>query len=288
MDDIANDRPAALLYGDFGKRSVEFRNGLWSMFMDKGTRTTMPAWETAARVTVARFRLDAARAKDRSEFDTLAAELARVSPEFARLWSEYDVVEVTEGSKEIGHHGSRVDGEGTDAMRLAARIERQGEQGVRRLRLSVRFPLVVGASLELRILEVDPRAAVPARRQRHHPGAIRLAQRWPESRRELEVADVLDASDACEGRARRVERSRTDDHRRSGVGQRPGGLDSDPRVTTGDDGDGAVQIAVPDSLARGRPLAVPGMDGCLLGFHAPESNGTRAEGKRVSSSQVPR
>jgi len=164
---------------------------LWSMFMDKGMRTTMPAWETAARVTVARFRLDAARAKDRSEFDTLAAELARVSPEFARLWSEYDVVEVTEGSKEIGHHGSRVDGEGTDAMRLAARIERQGEQGVRRLRLSVRFPLVVGASLELRILEVDPRAAVPARRQRHHPGAIRLAQRWPESRRELEVADVI-------------------------------------------------------------------------------------------------
>jgi hypothetical protein len=100
---LAWNRPAALYYGDFGKQPVAFRNGLWSMFMDADKRTQMPAWEAATRVTVARFRLDAARATDRSEFDTLAAELARVSPEFARLWSEYGVVEVTEGSKEIVH-----------------------------------------------------------------------------------------------------------------------------------------------------------------------------------------
>ncbi len=87
-DVLAWNQPAALLYGDFGKRPVEFRNGLWSMFMDPDKRTQMPAWERAARVAVARFRLDAARAADRSEFDTLAAQLARVSPEFARLWSE--------------------------------------------------------------------------------------------------------------------------------------------------------------------------------------------------------
>jgi transcriptional regulator with XRE-family HTH domain len=100
-DVLAWNRPAALLYGDFGKRPVESRNGLWWLFTDG--RPHMLACEAATRLTVARFRLDAARAADRSEFDTLAAALARESPEFARLWSEYDVVETTEGSKEIVH-----------------------------------------------------------------------------------------------------------------------------------------------------------------------------------------
>jgi hypothetical protein len=57
----------------------------------------------AARNAVARFRLDAARAADRREFDALAVELARVSPEFARLWSAYDVTEVIEGLKDFVH-----------------------------------------------------------------------------------------------------------------------------------------------------------------------------------------
>jgi len=46
-------------------------------------------------------------------------------------------------------------------MRLAARIECQGEERVGGLRLSVGPPLVVWAALEVRILEVDARAAVP-------------------------------------------------------------------------------------------------------------------------------
>lgn len=100
-DVLAWNRPAALVYSDFGKRPVEIRNGLWWMFTDE--RAPMPACEAATRLAVARFRLDAARAADRSEFDTLAVELARVSPRFARLWSEYDVVEAPEGSKEIVH-----------------------------------------------------------------------------------------------------------------------------------------------------------------------------------------
>nr|WP_242588838.1 hypothetical protein [Corallococcus macrosporus] len=61
--------------------------------MDPDRRASMPTWEAAVRRAVAGFRLDAARAADRSEFDALVAQLQAASPEFARLWSEHDVVE---------------------------------------------------------------------------------------------------------------------------------------------------------------------------------------------------
>jgi transcriptional regulator with XRE-family HTH domain len=98
-DFLAWNRPAALLYGDFGRDPPGHRNGLWMMFTDPAQRARMPDWN--ARASVARFRADAARVADRSEFDALAAELCQVSPDFARLWGEHDVVEVTEGAKHV-------------------------------------------------------------------------------------------------------------------------------------------------------------------------------------------
>lgn len=56
-------------------------------------RWDIVAWDEAVRRAVAGFRMDAARAADRSEFDALAEKLQAASPEFARLWSEHDVVE---------------------------------------------------------------------------------------------------------------------------------------------------------------------------------------------------
>nr|WP_244221977.1 hypothetical protein [Corallococcus exercitus] len=61
--------------------------------MNPDRRASMPTWETAVRRAVAGFRLDAAKAADRSEFDALVEKLQAASPEFARLWSEHDVVE---------------------------------------------------------------------------------------------------------------------------------------------------------------------------------------------------
>ncbi len=71
--------------------------------MDPERRARIPQWERTARGAVAGFRGDAARAADRTEFDALAAALAKVSPEFARFWSDHDVVEVAEGAKEYVH-----------------------------------------------------------------------------------------------------------------------------------------------------------------------------------------
>jgi transcriptional regulator with XRE-family HTH domain len=102
-DVLAWNAAAEILYGDFRRFPAERRNGLWLMFMDAVQRSRMPGWEADARRTVAGFRLDAARAANREEFDALAAELARVSPEFARFWNEHDVAESPAGSKVLVH-----------------------------------------------------------------------------------------------------------------------------------------------------------------------------------------
>jgi transcriptional regulator with XRE-family HTH domain len=102
-DVLAWNASAALLYGDFGRLPPEQRNGLWSMFLDPERRARIPDWEHVARRSVANFRLDAARAADRTEFDALAEELASVSPEFARIWAQHDVAQLPEGVKVFLH-----------------------------------------------------------------------------------------------------------------------------------------------------------------------------------------
>ncbi|WP_375755603.1 helix-turn-helix transcriptional regulator [Corallococcus exercitus] len=92
-DIIAWNAPATVLYPDLSRPAPEGRNALWALFMNPDRRASMPSWEAAVRRAVAGFRLDAARAADRSEFDALVAQLQAASPEFARLWSEHDVVE---------------------------------------------------------------------------------------------------------------------------------------------------------------------------------------------------
>ncbi|RKH63974.1 helix-turn-helix transcriptional regulator [Corallococcus aberystwythensis] len=92
-DIVAWNAAATVLYADLTQPTSEERNGLWSLFMNPERRARMPAWEEAVRRAVAGFRMDAARAADRSEFDALVEKLQAASPEFARLWSEHDVVE---------------------------------------------------------------------------------------------------------------------------------------------------------------------------------------------------
>lgn len=102
-DLLAWNEPATLLFGDFAELPVPRRNALLLMFTDVERRRRCQGWEQQARATVARFRLDAARVADRGPFDALAAELRAKSPDFAALWNEGDVVEVSEGSKDVHH-----------------------------------------------------------------------------------------------------------------------------------------------------------------------------------------
>ena len=102
-DLVAWNAAASVLYGDFALLSPKERNHLWSIFTNPERRARMPQWEHTARRSVAGFRLEAARAADRSAFDALAAELMRVSPDFARFWNDHEVVELPAGSKVVVH-----------------------------------------------------------------------------------------------------------------------------------------------------------------------------------------
>src|SRR5260370_15066457 len=84
-----------------------------------------------------------------------------------------------------------MDRERAHAMRLAACVERKGEERFGRFRLPVRDPLVVSAPLKVWIVEVDCGAEVSSRGKRDHSRAVRASQRRPKSRRELEVAEMV-------------------------------------------------------------------------------------------------
>jgi hypothetical protein len=84
-----------------------------------------------------------------------------------------------------------MDRERADAVSFATRIERDGEERVGRLGLTVGDPLVVGTSLELRIVEVERGARMATRRQCDDASSSRPPERWPEPRGELEVPEVI-------------------------------------------------------------------------------------------------
>jgi transcriptional regulator with XRE-family HTH domain len=136
-DVLAWNAPITALYGDYARLPIERRNALWSFFTDLELRVRIPSWADRARGSVARFRLDAARAADRTSFDALATELAEVSPEFARYWSEHEVIEVPEGKKVFVHPDvgaiefehvslSRTEPDG-QALRVTLYVPRPGE-----------------------------------------------------------------------------------------------------------------------------------------------------------------
>ena len=102
-DIVAWNRAAAILYGDFGLLPSAERNALRTLFTVPSRRTLMPDWEKTARASVARFRHDAARARDRAPFDALASDLRAASPDFARFWEAHDVAEGIEGQKQLVH-----------------------------------------------------------------------------------------------------------------------------------------------------------------------------------------
>jgi len=102
-DIVAWNSAACILYGDFGVLSEKERNHMWSMFMNRERRTRFVDWELTARGSVASFRLEAARAPDRQEFDVLIAELLQSSRDFARFWNDHELVEIPEGLKMLIH-----------------------------------------------------------------------------------------------------------------------------------------------------------------------------------------
>src|SRR5271168_826046 len=102
-DVVAWNRAATVMLTDYGSVPPEQRNILRFIFLDPRVRAAQYDWESVARLVVAAFRLDAARAGAAAEVQPLVDELCRLSPEFKEMWRDNDVRSHGEGVKQIRH-----------------------------------------------------------------------------------------------------------------------------------------------------------------------------------------
>ncbi|WP_181169041.1 helix-turn-helix transcriptional regulator [Mesorhizobium sp. B2-4-14] len=102
-DVVAWNRAAEVVLTDYGALPAGQRNILRFMFRSPTIRAKQHDWENLARFVVGAFRADAARAGAVSEVTQLVDELCSVSPEFAALWQENDVLSHGDGTKRLKH-----------------------------------------------------------------------------------------------------------------------------------------------------------------------------------------
>lgn len=100
---VAWNAAAAAVLTDYAALPVRERNLLRCLFGDPAVRSSMLDWEDHARLAIAVFRLDAARAGGCGEAAALADELQAASSEFRRLWAENDVRSYGVGLKRLQH-----------------------------------------------------------------------------------------------------------------------------------------------------------------------------------------
>ncbi|WP_168992174.1 MULTISPECIES: helix-turn-helix transcriptional regulator [Mesorhizobium] len=102
-DVVAWNRAARVVLTDYSALPEGERNILRFMFVSPHIRAKQHDWENLARFVVGAFRADAARAGAVSEVAQLVDELCSVSPEFAALWRENDVLSHGDGTKRLRH-----------------------------------------------------------------------------------------------------------------------------------------------------------------------------------------
>ncbi|MGF9561982.1 helix-turn-helix transcriptional regulator [Neorhizobium sp. JUb45] len=97
-----NDAAAAILY-DYATLPAEQRNILKLVFCNPDSRNRAIDWETTARNAVAAFRAEAMRTGSMQAVQAMVEEMSAASPEFAAIWSDYDLQNYGEGLKRMRH-----------------------------------------------------------------------------------------------------------------------------------------------------------------------------------------
>jgi transcriptional regulator with XRE-family HTH domain len=107
-DVVGWNRAAAALLTDYATLPREQRNIMRLMFTGGKGRSRNEDWDSVARFVVGAFRADMARAgaHGSAEAVSLVEELSRISPEFATLWRDNDVVAHGDGVKRIRHQSA--------------------------------------------------------------------------------------------------------------------------------------------------------------------------------------
>jgi len=100
-DVVAWNAAAGALFGEFAQLPNDDRNIIRLVFRSPAFRQLMIDWENDARRTLARFRVEYARAAGNPAFEALVEELMSDSPEFRQWWSHQDVAALGDGLKRI-------------------------------------------------------------------------------------------------------------------------------------------------------------------------------------------
>ncbi len=102
-DVVAWNQAAAVIWPNMGQETGYGRNTLRMVFLDPNAQTLYHDWEAAARMAVAGFRADVARAGAMAEVAAMVDELSRSSPAFKAMWQENDVSDSGHAMKELRH-----------------------------------------------------------------------------------------------------------------------------------------------------------------------------------------
>lgn len=102
-DLLAWNRAAELVFSFSQISPPHSRNLLWYIFTGPRRKEIYLDWEQIAENVVAQFRADLARYPGDDWFTALVEDLQATSPEFRRLWSQYNVLSKVDGPKLIGH-----------------------------------------------------------------------------------------------------------------------------------------------------------------------------------------
>ena len=102
-DVIAWNSSADELYGDFAERDGDMRNILRLLFLEPTWRRLFVDWSVVAACATAQFRALSARRAGQPEFARFIARLARDSDEFARLWSDHQLLAPQIWTKRFAH-----------------------------------------------------------------------------------------------------------------------------------------------------------------------------------------
>ena len=90
-DVVAWNRAATVALMDYGALEPPQRNMLRNIFLNPRARAVQYDWDSVARLALAAFRLDAARAGAAADVEALVGELSQLSPEFKVMWRDNDL-----------------------------------------------------------------------------------------------------------------------------------------------------------------------------------------------------
>ena len=102
-DVVAWNNAATLIWPNMGVNAGFGRNTLEMVFLDPDAKTLYYDWEAVARMAVAGFRADVARAGAMAEVATMVDELSRSSRAFKAMWQDNDVSHIAHAVKDLRH-----------------------------------------------------------------------------------------------------------------------------------------------------------------------------------------